>query len=153
MGLPEERYVLPIGHVKTPDLVLKMYRMNEGDSHNPNAQDTEKAIDFLVQEIHKGKVDPHSGIGFAIHSQGILNVCRWNAFYQDVVAPMIYTSDSEGIWSKDSVEREGAFCSGEKIVYDFENRMWTKYLASKRTPHDKIEYLSGFFQGRVNPRF
>ncbi len=139
-----QRKVVPYGCSDgLPELVLKEYTMKERGKVAPTKGDLVDVHMLIKDELEKGNMKPLSGLGFSILSSGILNVCRWDSEYIDVVVPQIYTLE-KGLWLPQKVEAVGAFCSGEKRVYDHENNAWLRFLGSKRTEHDKLTYLNDF---------
>ena len=126
-----------------PGLVLKEYIMEEIGKVAPTKGDIVDVYMLLKNELEKGNMNPLSGMGFSILSSNILNVCRWDSEYIDVVVPQIYALE-KGLWVPQKVEKVGAFCSGEKRVYDHENNAWLRFLGSKRTNQDKANYLNDF---------
>ncbi|MBI4983204.1 hypothetical protein HZC32_00985 [Candidatus Woesearchaeota archaeon] len=124
-------------------LVLKEYTMEEKGKVAPTRGDIVDVHMLLRDELEKGNMNPLSGMGFSILSSGILNVCRWDSEYIDVIVPQIYTL-KKGLWMPQKVETVGAFCSGEKRVYDHENNAWLRFLSSERTDQDKSTYLNDF---------
>lgn len=139
-----QRKVIPLSCSDgLPGLVLKEYVMEERGKVAPTRGDIVD-VDMLIRdELEKGNMRPLSGLGFSVLSSGILNVCRWDSEYMDVVVPQIYTLE-KGLWTPQKVETVGAFCSGEKRVYDHENNAWLRFLGSKRTDQDKLTYLNDF---------
>ena len=138
-----KRKIVPHGCVNLQGLILKQYTMKETGKVAPTEKDLTDISRLLQDDIKEGKLKSLSGIGFSIISSGIVNICRWDTNYVDVVVPKIYTLE-KGLWMPQEVETVGAFCSGEKRVYDHENNAWLKYLGSKRTNIDKINYLTNF---------
>ncbi len=124
-------------------LVLKQYIMKEAGKISPSKAQLMDVTAFLKREVAEGNLKPLSGMGFSIMSNAILNVCRWDTEYIDVVVPQIYVLD-KGLWVPQEVEKVGAFCSGEKRVYDHENNAWLGYLYSRRTVQNKLDYLTDF---------
>lgn len=149
-NLPSRKIVPVRCNHTLPGLVLKEYILKEKGKNPPRKEEVKYYISvFLLQELLSKRLAPLSGIGFSITSDGILNVCRWDAKYMDVIVPQIYTLEVEASglfkrWTLQEVEKVGAFCSGEKRVYDHENEAWLKYLNSKRTNKDKVVYLNDF---------
>ena len=138
-----DRFLMINGCGKHVCLVLKSYVLTELDKKQPTPVDIENIQSVLTDEIAKHKIAPLSGLGFLVASSGIMNVCRWDNKYSDVIVPRIYTPKRK-LWTPQEVEKVGAFCSGEKRVYDHENNAWLKYLNSARGLDDKVEYLNDF---------
>jgi hypothetical protein len=142
-GMPPKMVInfhgLVLSPKENPILALKFYVMQERGKHTPTHGDIREAVSYIQE---KAGIEPHSGMGFSILSDGILNVCRWHEEHNDVVVPSIYTWDGSNItWQPKKIEREGAFCSREKAVYDYENNAWLEYIASERADKDKKTYL------------
>lgn len=139
--LPQRR-VIPMGPSNSlTGLILKEYILQENGKFPQIKEDWIGPWKLLKKQFKTGKLKPLSGMGFSILSSGILNVCRWDSQYIDVIVPQIYTFEN-GLWKPQKVEDVGAFCSGEKRVYDHENNAWLKYLNTKRTDEDKLDYLN-----------
>lgn len=122
-----------------PSLILKFYVMHE-KGNDISEGDIREAADFL-QYKYNTETDL-AGLGFAVMSSEMLNICRWHNQNTDVIVPAVYLLD-KGVyeWQKADVNKVGAFCSGEKRVYDHENNAWLKYLNSEKTQADKLNYL------------
>jgi hypothetical protein len=130
---------------QSPELILKTYAMEEKDKRAPSVRDMVSVHELLNDEFKNINIEILSGMGFLILSNGILNVCRWDTEYPDVVVPMVYEFNGK-IWAPQSIEKVGAFCSGEKRVYDHENGAWLEYLYSARTDKDKLIYVNDFLE-------
>lgn len=141
--LPQRKITLKKYSDGLPGLILKEYTMKEKGGILPTRWDLVEVDVFLKDELKKGNIKPLSGMGFSILSTDVLNVCRWDSESVDVVVPQIYTLE-DGLWTLQKVESVGAFCSGEKRVYDHENNAWLEYIESDRTNQDKANYLNNF---------
>jgi len=141
----EGRKVIPVGLVETSSLVLKMYNMvTELKPTNP----VENARKFLKAEIKKGKINPLTGMGFAILSRNNLNIALW-----DDKCPILpknnlydYTSFPKEVKRLD-LNKDGAFCIWELGIVAHEKDAWKKYLISGRTKRNKERYLNNFMEG------
>jgi hypothetical protein len=145
----EPRVVRPLGLIVTPsiDLVLKFYHMTKKErDYSIQANTTiSEASRFILNEVREGRLEPLSGLGFAILSEDMLNIDRWD---DDDVLPYVLKGDLYGFsqpgFSKPKkldIRKFGAFCGWELGIVAHETKAWMKYLASERTEADKQKYL------------
>jgi hypothetical protein len=137
-----DRILLP---KKDPSLILKFYVAQELGKYTPSGGDVREAMGYLQNKYNMESA--LSGMGFAVLSDlpdgFILNVCKWHDEFSDVIFPSIHLFDRQNFeWTQGRVEEAGAFCSGEKAVYDHENAAWMRYLKSRRADEDKVKYLA-----------
>lgn len=153
-GKVPKRRAVPHGHIdfwsidKNPDLILKTYFLQEQRKANPTTGDITDIWMVIEDQLKQGKLKRLSGLGFLIASFKIMNVCRWDFEHADVVVPQIYTLERD-LWTPQKVEGTGAFCSGEKRIYDHENNAWLRFLSSRRIVFDKEVYLNDFLRERT----
>ena len=94
LGNPSEIYVhIPRkagfhGLVQTPDLILKLYEMHKRDRPLPEPL-MHQSKAFLEKRIHTREILPLLGLGFAIVSEDMLNVARWDNAYPIVLKNQI----------------------------------------------------------------
>ena len=148
------RYVLPLGLLVTPNLVLKKYDMYTSFSSSIAAV---KSMDrFLIKEIEKGRIDPKLGFGFSILSKDMLNIVRWDDKYPIVAVNSLYEfSEEDRDFMKPtplSVDKFGAYCVWELDIVNHEKNAWMDYLNSKQDYEDKIRYFNNFIKGKLNDR-
>jgi hypothetical protein len=125
---------------KTPSLILKFYVM-QGKGKGISGGDIREAVGYLQNGYNME--NDLTGMGFSVLSDGILNICRWHNEYSDVIVPSVFTFDKEDFrWLRENIEKVGAFCSGEKAVYDHENSAWLRYVRSGKEAQDKVNYLT-----------
>ena len=157
----EPRSVAYSGLVTERNLVMKLYAMF---TEPPVLWDlVVDAKKFLVSEISGGKIEPLTGMGFAILSKDMLNVARWDTEYPIVLRNQIYgyhynnlTDDKLRAFGLESrfhnaelfnTQEIGSFCIWELGIVNFEKDAWKEYLASKRTKRDKKQYLGKVIEG------
>lgn len=116
---PPTRIINPYGHFETSELVLKIYTLIE-KGETISRKQVRHAMNFVRFQIEEGKLNTRSGMGFGIVSPEILNISRWDKEYSDVIVPGIYTLEDE-LWQREQVDEVGAYCSGERVIYNFEN--------------------------------
>src|SRR3990167_9219398 len=78
------RQAEPFGLVTEPSLVLKLYSMYKTGHPLPKTL-RQRASTFLRSEISDGLIKPFLGLGFAILSEDMLNVARWDTKYPIVL--------------------------------------------------------------------
>ncbi len=138
---------VPRGGIVIPGrAAVKLYelRKNEDGSfkrglHSP--------VRSLLEKINLGV-----GMGYAIHSEGVLNISMWGGFAPSVVTPNIFTYENFGDFSLVPVSDAGAYCCWEQGIAAHEASAWRRFLFSKRKEQDKIDYLSNFFYGIIGER-
>jgi hypothetical protein len=146
-----DRFATPCGLLMTPKLILKKYDMHFAEY--PDEIRVEGMERFLSKEIEKGKVSPRIGLGFAIFSKDMINVVRWDDKYPIVAVNNLYEfldMDKEYLKpAKLDVDNSGAYCVWELGIMEHEKKAWMKYLNSKFTEKDKMNYILNFAQGRL----
>jgi len=156
-NVPEDYKSMPrtsvyTGLIISPELILKTYQMLKADEHfNPSL--VANACRFLEREIERKKVDPMSGMGFAILSTDMLNVARWGAggnarvLFNQLYQFSPNMKDPLDWSDRLSIEKSGSFCIWELGIVANEKEAWKRYLASKRTAEDKKAYLDSRMEG------
>ena len=145
------RLVKPLDLIATPNLILKGYDMY---TEKPSEIETIVQMEnFLKQEIKDGKIDPRLGLGFAILSKDMLNVVRWDNTYPIVAVNNLYEFPEE---DRDIMNAKlldindcGAYCLWELGIVNHEKKAWEKYVDSKKTKKDKINYLENSIEGEL----
>jgi len=144
----QPRTVRPQGLVTTPSLVLKLYSMAK-DMHptNRTIRDTGK---LLERDIAEGKIEPLTGLGFAILSEDMLNVARWDTEYPIVVKNQIYGFEGS-INSAQllDINKVGSFCIWELGIVGHEKEAWKRFLDSQRGEAEKHQYLTDIIEGNL----
>ncbi len=143
------RYVSFLGLITEPNLVLKLYSMLERIRDKECiAVDDDMTKSFLTYRIRNGEIEPFIGLGFAILSEDMLNVARWDTTYPIVLKNQIYEHEDcrlvgEKIHQASLLDtREiGSFCAWELGVVNHERLAWLKYLNSRRSEEEKDRYL------------
>ncbi len=151
----EPRNILYSGLINHPSLVLKMYSMFKEAITQGNV---DEARTFMQDRIDSGEIEPLLGMGFAILSEDMLNVARWDAKYPIVLRNEIYGYEQSHKDFKYFSEatlldpREvGSFCAWELGIVNHEKKAWLKYLVSQRKESDKERYLEDLIIGRFSP--
>jgi len=145
-------YIDSMGWFESENLFLKMYNLQRDAIITSTTdfihRESKKAI---YSELKAGRLAPFSGMGFAIISDNVLNVCRWHdKFSRPVVVPQIYELELAANprslkVTGQKVEEVGAFCDIEERVYRRELSAWIKFLKSERMLTNKLEYLDNVF--------
>jgi len=143
------RVALPSGLIISPNLILKMYNMIEGNAMKQNPVNSSKG--FLENEIKEGRITPLVGLGFAILSKDMLNVGIWDVDYPIVIKNQLYLyiTNFEKDVKKLDIAEVGPFCIYELGIVNHERTAWKKYLTSPRTKEDKKRYLEDFIEGSL----
>jgi hypothetical protein len=143
----EPRMVKPRGLLNTPEISLKLYDMFTKDDcigSNP----TREAEEFLKEEIARGEINPHSGLGFAILSKDMLNVARWYKTYPIVLQNNLYEfKPNFQKVTETSTEEAGSFCIWELGIVNHEKEAWKKFLTSNKDNRDVTNYLNNVIEG------
>ena len=143
----ERRKVSKQELVISPDLVLKMYAMlkRSPDDFGVSIQEARR---FLEAEITGGRIEPLSGLGFAIFSEDTLNVARWDKENPLVPPNRVYSYDGKNFEQLD-IRKVGSFCIYEMVILAHERSVWERFLKSRGETEDKKEYLNSWFEGEI----
>lgn len=146
----EPRFVVPWRIVTTPLLALKQYSMMK--HIHPPEKGISSVEQFLKSEIKSRRIQPYSGIGFAILSEDMLNVARWDNQYPIVLKNDIYIYERENIKTATlaDIRETGVFCIWELGIVSHERNAWKRFLASRHTEQDKKRYLEDFTAGPLS---
>ncbi len=144
----EQRIAAQVGLITDPSLVLKMYLMLT-ESSIPFSSDTViEAKEFIKKEIKDKRLDPLTGMGFAILSENMLNVVRYDTKYPIVLRNQLYDYNETFASAKPlDIRDDGSFCIWEFSIAEHERNAWEIYLDSRRSKSDKEQYLRSFIEG------
>ncbi|MEM4230311.1 MAG: hypothetical protein QXF25_00310 [Candidatus Pacearchaeota archaeon] len=142
----ERRRATKVGLVTSQNIVLKMYSMLK-KSPEDFSERIQEAKGFLEKEITEGKIEPLSGMGFAIFSENRLNVSRWDSKQPLVVVNQVYSYD--GNFTPINISEAGSFCIYELVIVASERAAWERFLRSHRDSEDKKRYLNSWFEGEI----
>jgi len=161
----EPRSVASISLLVTDPLILKLYSMSKtktpeklGDDYvSPYAEDAHSirnkcARKFLKDEILTEKIEPLTGMGFAIISDDMLDVAVWDNENPIVLKNRIYTYQlkASGLETElQDINKIGAFCVWELGIVNHERNAWMNYLQSGKTVNDKQVYLENVIEGEL----
>ena len=145
----EPRHVSYTGLVASPNLVMKLYAMFK---KLPVSWDLiVDAKKFLVLETETERIEPLTGMGFAILSEDTLNVARWDKESPIVLKNQVYgyinLENKIGFAELLNTQEVGSFCIWELGIVNFEKNAWKEYLASERKEQDKKQYLDSVING------
>jgi len=152
--IPEPRLVTPYGIVLAPNIAaVKLYHMVPYEGNiSINMLPVNRTI---KDKLESGEIKPCSGLGYAVLSEDVLNISMWDSGVDEnsppyVIHPNVYTF-GEGRFDNSRLERKnvsevGPFCAWEGDLFGHESLAWRRYLYSKRTNQDKLEYLQDFYQ-------
>jgi len=140
----EPRIVVPRKTIIGDNLALKFYSMMK--EREVRESDVCSAIKYLKNRIDM--VKPYIGMGFAILSEDMLNVARWDNQYPIVLMNDIYTYGDGDIKTATlaDIRTTGSFCIWELGIIGYERNSWKNFLSSKRTIEDKKSYLGDFLR-------
>jgi len=141
----EHQRVKNYGLLITPSLVLKLYQITKQSEFEPKQM--EEAKSFLEEEIKRYKIEPLTGMGFAIQSTDMLNVVRWDTEFPILMKNNLYQKFTKtNIIQRMDINELGPFCIWEDTIVGHERIEWIKYLKSNRTDMDKKIYFSSFIK-------
>lgn len=148
-----ERIASPFTHelIVTPTLILKGYKMI---AHSDDALGVDYAVpEFVGRKLTEKEIDPRSGLGFVILSKEILNITRWDDKCPLVLINDVYEFDREdeslSKTRKVDIRDVGSYCVWELGIVNHERLAWMKYLDSKKTTKDKLDYLEDTIRGEL----
>ena len=150
----EKRKVVPRGLITTPSLVLKYYEMYSNSEGPINQQIIKDGGKFIEHLVTSGQISPEIGMGFAILSEDMLNIVRWDSQYGYVLKNTLY-SHTEGSIPRFkengrlNLAQMGSFCAFELAIVDHERKAWMAYLNSNRTEDRKEKYVQSVFHGEI----
>jgi hypothetical protein len=150
--LPESRILLR-RLLETDCVTVKAYSMQPfEEEHDPNntirmgkAEHRFRSLEDKILE-HKLK-ESQCGMGFAIISaigkhKILYNLNMWGEETPYLLFPTLYVENvRKQTLKKVPVEAEGSLCVYELKVASYEAGEWAKYLRSRRTTEEKLEYL------------
>ncbi|MBR9677450.1 hypothetical protein GOV04_04875 [Candidatus Woesearchaeota archaeon] len=153
----ERRIVQTCGLIKDPALVLKLYTMTRESISFPEHHGVLNARRLVAREVIKGNVDPLSGLGFVIFSEGTANIARWDKEESSVLVNQAYEFDIEHgqaiNWQQLDIAKDGAYCSFESQLVAHEARAWNKFLRSSKTRRKsekaKQTYIDDTLEGLI----
>ncbi len=144
----EPRDVKFNGLVITPELVLKLYSMAK--NAHPGHKTLKDTRDFLESEIESRRISPLSGLGFAILSEDMINVARWDKKCPIVLRNQLYEYEERIETSRQLDIRDiGCFCVWELGIVNHERNAWIEYLNSERRNPDRTDYLLNVIEGDI----
>lgn len=144
----EPRTARAQGLITNPKLILKLYSMAK-DSY-PTGRTINDARKILNKKINEGEINPFIGLGFAILSEDMLNVARWDTEYPIVLKNQIYGFEgSVNSLELLEIDKVGSFCIWELGIVNHEKDIWKKYLQSKHLEIDKNRYLENFIERKL----
>jgi len=144
----KQREVRYIGLIVDPSLVLKFYDMHiKGKPFKETL--VQHGREFLEREIRKHRIKSDLGLGFAILSEDVLNVARWNRKDPIVIINQVYGYKDSDLSTAEllDIREVGAFCIWELEIVNNERNAWRTYLQSSRSEKDKITYLESVVEG------
>lgn len=145
--------------VDNPIAAIKFYTMQNLSNFRKEEIDTMKGT--IKEMIEKRKIERRSGMGFAIASEGVLNISLWGTAEvgekPNVIYPTILTFDKRELiipdsFAHDSVNDVGAYCIYELAIVQHEAKAWRKFLVSqhkKPSVLNETRYSYNFFQGII----
>lgn len=148
----EPRDVRSRGVVTTPRLALKFYSMMKPSTSSATIRETVDAAQRLLKtEIKYGKIAPEVGMGFAILSEDMLNVARWDSKHPIVLKNYIYEYEKGDVLTATPTYAGeiGSFCIWELCIVQHERDAWKRYLVSEHEEEDKKRYLEDCFEGTL----
>jgi hypothetical protein len=129
------------GLIKTPNLIMKLYSMLPKDG----SINIDSARLFVKNKIDEGDIKPHmSGMGFTIVSPSILNASVWGAEFPILAKNEVYLFEKNDFSDavKLDLNKEGAYCAFESIIFAYEGNLWINYLKSQKKEEDKKNYFN-----------
>lgn len=133
--------------VKPEGLILKIYNMAKKVGDKKNLVKESKI--FLESEINEKRIKPLVGLGFAILSKDMLNVCRWDKKIPILLKNQLYYFEERDIYKSKILDigKAGPFCIWELGIVAHEKEVWKKYLESMKSEEDKVKYLESIIEG------
>lgn len=154
---PRARNVQPASQVVASRATVKFYVMLAENTPNPTQEQIESARTLAAYKL-ENQLNVHSGLGFAVLSEDILNISLWGRDVPSVIHPNLYQFQniaalpeiSPRILRRSSSDKLGAFCIYEAGILEQERVFWRRFLESKRKDSDKQRYLEHHAFGPIN---
>jgi len=150
----KQRKIIPCGLVPNlklitePNLVLKLYHMIKFGGESDKGL-VDGCRDFLDKRIKGGDIESYIGMGFAILSEKILNIIRWDDKIPIIMHNDVYEFKKGNFKNTKLVDivKEGAYCMWENLLGSYEAKAWRNYLGSHRKEPDRTRYFENVFRG------
>ncbi len=147
-------FIKPFREVRVPNAAVKLYSKTSAPQKQ-FSRDTMHTVEDLVGDmLTRGKIDPRLGLGFAIVSNGYINVSMWGGVYPSLLNPTLFGFDKPENMKETirplSIKKEGVYCVWELGVVTYETEAWKRYLKSEKRAKDKLEYIGDRFEGIVS---
>jgi hypothetical protein len=156
------RIVSPHGLIESEqegtNVCLKLYSIMRkgGKPFDPTeAHIAEQATQRLIA---LGKIDVLSGLGFAILTDGFMNVNFWGGKAVYLLNQSLYGLNRNDMLllgsgarlKKLDTNKEGVYCCFEGAIVGHESEAWARYLVSNDTESFKTKkYLEDFLSGNI----
>jgi len=134
------------------EIRIKRYTLVPQGERDFNESEVRALDSILESRITNREINPKSGLGFSILSDGILNVCMWGGQYPSVLNQNLYLFDREELTKnypdirKGQIDQLGSFCCWELGITGHEATAFRRYLSSPQSKEDQEEYLANCFQ-------
>jgi len=135
------------GVLASDEAVVKTYSMLEEGTPNFPKDVVPEATRNLFRNH---KINTGLGLGFAIASEGVLNVTMWGGDFPSLMSHNIFTfNEPEEMQSSVPFTGASPYCRWEGTLVGHESAAWGAYMASARTNEDKQLYLDNVFRGKI----
>jgi hypothetical protein len=143
--------------------LIKIYSMLSEDVRPYSHSELLCFGEYILGELRRcpprldmGATNPKKAKGFAIVSEGILNIAVWGADkaseFPKVSYPNISAFERKNIVYPLGIrylEDDGGFCVDEAQILAFEGRAWREFHNSRRGIEDQLKYLKTAFRGTI----
>ena len=146
-------YIEPFRAAYIPESVIKLYSMRSLSQESFSQETMDTVGDLLSTRIRERVINPRLGMGFAIVSNGFVNVSMWGG-----EAPSILNNNLFGFDKIENMRETlkpldtrdfGSYCVWELGIVAHEASAWRRYLKSQKDDTDKIRYIEDVFKGVV----
>jgi len=148
------------GSIFGEGLVLKFYEMSKKSGTGFDQRTSNYMRGLLRKMVNSRQIQPLSGFGFGILSEGYLNVGVWDNKDPVILKSKLFgfdydhlqdnVSTPEKILKRKTIGTVGPFCAFELAIVSHEGQSWRNYLQSQKTGKDKEIYVLDKFSGRID---
>ncbi len=155
------RIVVPHGLIEhaaeNKDIHLKLYSINRENSAPFSPAEVDFAKETVRKRIDWSNLDTRLGMGFAILSNGFMNVNLWGGNEVYLLNQNLYALNRNELpllpgtfLRRLNTDEEGVYCCFEGTILGHESESWARYTISREDENTRrSQYLKDFFSGKI----
>ena len=150
---PKVHSVRPFSPIMTPNAVIKLYSMRSVPQKPFSLEVMSDVKDLVTERLRDGRINPRLGLGFAVVSNGFINVSVWGGEYPSLLNNNLFGFDKPENMRKSiqtlDIREFGTYCVWELGVAAHEGAAWREYLWTQGTEQDKMNYINNTLDGQI----